>query len=544
MKSLKLYTSTMLLGIAMAGGVTVPGHATDDTYVATAGKNVVKVAQGELQGFQDRGIATFRGVPYAKAARFMPPSAPDTWSGVKLATNYGAVCPVPDMPAVSTDEQFNPHRYFPQSENCQFLNVWTPEASTASKRPVLVFLHGGGFTNGSSIEGEGYDGRNFAELGDAVVVTLNHRLNVLGALDLSSFGDRYKTSGNPGMRDVVAALEWVRQNVAQFGGDPANVTIMGQSGGGSKVRALMGMPDAKDLFSKSIVMSGTGSSAANSKEISAAITKHTIENLGLTTTDIAQIETIPYQTLLAAGNKALKQAEADGVGKSIGWRPSVDGSFIPVDPVQNWAQYSGDKPLLIGNVMEETTTIIGNDNTKLYSDNWTKWTEQQVISKLKERYGDKAEGIANDWKKTYPHDPLSRVLVFANATRAGVLAAADTKVKSGSAPVFVYLYKWNPPVLDGIAGAWHVADVPMALFNADRTPQSFGGGEAGRSMSFDVARSWVNFVRSGNPSNPGLPDWTAYTPDNSATMVLDDYSILGVQHDKTLLSLMTIQNKS
>jgi len=545
MRSLKDYASTLLLGIALSAGCHSFSSASDDTYVATAGEAVVKTAQGELQGFRDRGVYTFRGVPYAKAARFMAPTAPDAWSGVRLATNYGAVCPVPDMTAVSTDEQFNPHRYLPASENCQSLNIWTPEASGAKKRPVLVFLHGGGFTNGSSIEGEGYDGRNFADLGDAVVVTLNHRLNVLGALDLSAFGDRYKASSNPGMRDIVAALQWVHQNINMFGGDPANVTIMGQSGGGGKVRTLMGIADAKDLFAKAIVMSGTGSSAANPKDVSAAIAKHTLENLGLTAETVAQIETTPYPALLAASMKALKQTEADGLGKAISWRPSVDGSFIPADPVtEGWQKYSSDKPLMIGNVMEETTTVIGNNNSALYADNWTKWSKDQVLSKLTEKFGAKAQGIADAWQTAYPRDPLSRVLVFANATRTGVLGAADVKVKSGAAPVFVYLYKWNPPVLDGIAGAWHVSDVPMALYNADRTPQSFGGGEAARSMSFDMARSWINFMRTSNPSNPGIPDWTAYTPENGATMLFDDYTILGRQHDKALLDLMGNPNKS
>lgn len=526
------------MGLALGGGLTQSALASDDAFVATAGQAVVRVTQGQLMGFRDKGIYTFRGVPYAKAARFMPPEAPDSWNGVRLAMNYGENCPIPEQTTVSLDEQFNTHRYFPQNENCQFLNVWSPGLSTAAKRPVLVFIHGGGFTNGSGIEGEGYDGRNLAELGDMVVVTLNHRLNVLGALDLSAFGGRYAQASNAGMRDVVAALKWVNANVAQFGGDPQNVTIMGQSGGGGKVRFLMGIPEAKDLFAKAVVMSGVGSSAALPRDVGTAIAKYTVQNLGLNARSIDKIATVSYPALLAAGVKALQQVEQAGLGTAA-WRPTVDGTFAPTDPQgDGWAKYSADKPLLIGNVLEENNTIIRNNNTSLFADNWTKWSDEQAMAKLRERYGDRAAAIAAEWKKAYPRDPLSRALFFAEPNRSGSVAAADFKTKSGRGPVYVYLYKWNPPVLDGIAGAWHVADVHMALYNAERLPQSFGGGEAARSMSYDFARSFVNFARNGNPGHSGLPDWPAFTSDNGATMVFDDYNTLGNKHDKALMDLV------
>jgi len=517
--------------------------ASDDTFVATAGQAVVKVTQGQLMGFRDRGIYTFRGVPYAKAARFMPPEAPDSWNGVRLAMNYGEICPVPDQITVSLDEQFNAHRYFPQNENCQFLNVWSPGLSTAAKRPVLVFIHGGGFTNGSSIEGEGYDGRNLAELADMVVVTLNHRLNVLGALDLTAFGPKYAQASNAGMRDVAAALKWVNINIAQFGGDPQNVTIMGQSGGGGKVRVLMGIPEAKDLFGKSIVMSGVGSNAAYPKNVATAVAKYTVQNLGLNAKTIDRITTVPYQTLLAAGIKAMQQVEKDGLATAISWRPTVDGTFVPADPVTDgWAKYSADKPLLIGNVLEEMNTIIRNNNSTFYADNWATWNEQRTMSKLSERFGGKAAAVAAEWKKAYPRDPLSRAFVFSEANRAGTVAAAEFKTRNGRAPVYVYLYKWDPPVLDGVAGAWHVSDVHMAMFNTDLQPQSFGGGEAARSMSYDVARAFASFARTGKPGHSGLPDWPAFTADNHATMLFDDYNTVGINHDKALLDLMTKPN--
>jgi para-nitrobenzyl esterase len=543
MRQLQQLATAVVLGLTFSGGLQQAAHASDDSFIASAGQGVVRVAQGQLMGFRDKGVYTFRGVPYAKATRFMPPEAPDSWNGVRLAMNYSEICPVPEQTTVSNDEQFNTHRYLPENENCQFLNVWTPSLTNVGKHPVLVFIHGGGFTNGSSIEGEGYDGRNLAELGDLVVVTLNHRLNVLGALDLSAFGPRYAQASNAGMRDVVAALKWVHANIVQFGGDPQNVTIMGQSGGGGKVRFLMGNPEAQDLFAKSIVMSGVGSIAAYPKTVGAAIAKYTVQYLGLDAKTIDRIATVPYPALLAAGEKAMKQVEKDGLAANLAWRPTIDGTFMSIDPQQEgWAKYSADKPLLIGNVLEEQTTIIGNNNSALFADNWTQWTDEQAMAKLGERFRDRAAAIAAEWKKAYPRDPLSRALFFSQANRAGSLAAAALKAKNGQAPVYLYVYKWNPPVLDGVAGAWHVADVHMALFNADRVPQSFGGGEAARSMSYDVARAWANFARAGNPGHAGLPTWPAFTPENAATMLFDDYSTVGINHDKALLDLVTRTN--
>jgi para-nitrobenzyl esterase len=270
--------------------------------------------------------------------------------------------------------------------------------------------------------------------------------------------------------------------------------------------------------------------------VGAAIAKHTLENLGLTAKTADKILTVPYAQLEAAGEKAMKQLEKDGLGAGIAWRPTVDGTAIPTDPqADGWAAYAGDKPLLIGNVLEEMNTVLRNPNTAFYADNWAKWDDAKAMAKLTERFGDRASAVAAAWKKAYPRDSLSRAYVFADTNRAATLAAAELKQKNGKAPVYVYLYKWNPPVLDGLAGSWHVADVHMAFFNTERQPQSFGGGEAARAMSYQMARSWTNFARTGNPGHAGLPEWPAYTPANNATLLFDDYSTLGVNHDKALL---------
>ncbi|MGD8897687.1 MAG: carboxylesterase family protein, partial [Acidobacteriota bacterium] len=220
----------LLMVVLVSAGVSVHARA-DDPFVASLSVAVANTNSGQLQGFVKNGIYTYRGVPYAKAERFMAPRPVDSWEGVRTALTYGEICPVPPMTAVANDELFNPHRYFPQNENCQFLNIWTPGIQDNKKRPVMVWLHGGGFTNGSSIEMDAYDGENLSRKGDVVVVSLNHRLNVLGYLDLSAYGEKYKYSGNVGVADLVAALRWVHDNIAEFGGDPDNVTVFGQSGG-------------------------------------------------------------------------------------------------------------------------------------------------------------------------------------------------------------------------------------------------------------------------------------------------------------------------
>ncbi len=539
MTSINRIVAGLSLVLTLAAGASTMARAGDETFVATSGQALVKVAQGQLMGFRDHEIYTFRGVPYARTSRFMPPQAPASWDGVRLAMNYGEICPVPEQKTVSIDEQWNAHRYLPQNEACQYLNIWTPGLQPNAKRPVIVFLHGGGFTNGSSVEGDGYDGRNLAALGDVVMVSLNHRLNVLGALDLSAYGPKFAQSSNLGMRDIVAALEWVNANIGQFGGDPANVTIVGQSGGGGKVRVLLGNPHAKDLFARAIIMSGVGSAAAYPKAVGTAIARHTLENLGLNAKSADKLLTVPYADLEAAGEKAMKQLEKDGLGAGVQWRPTVDGTFIASDPqADGWAAFSADKPLLIGNVLEEMNTVLRNPNTAFFADNWARWSDETAMKKLTEKYGDRAPAIAAAWRKAYPRDPLARALMFADTNRAATLAAAGLKATHGKAKVYVYLYKWNPPVLDGVAGSWHVADVHMAFFNVDRQPQSFGGGQAARSMSFSMARSWINFARSGNPAHAGLPDWPAYTPENGATLLFDDYPTVGLAHDKALIDLI------
>jgi para-nitrobenzyl esterase len=536
-----LMTRLALSGALLALGATgALAQSADAPFVATAAEGVVTTAQGDLLGFTDDGVYTYRGVPYAKAPRFMAPEAPDAWEGLRLAMNYGESCPIPRMDAVAGDEQFNPHRYLPENEACQFLSIWTPRVNDSGKRPVMVWIHGGGFTNGSAIEQDSYDGRNLAEKGDVVVVSLNHRLNALGMLDLSAYGDRYAASANTGLADIVAALEWVRDNIAAFGGDPENVTTFGQSGGGSKVRILMGIPSADGLFDKAIVQSGASiDSATIGQEVAQAIAARTVENLGLTAESIQDIESIPYEQLITAANEALDRVEADGLWTNASYRPSVDGSFIPADPVNvGWAQYSSDVPLLIGNVLNEFETIITKDPGELLADNKRNWTPEKTAEKLGERFGDDAEAIAAAWSEAYPDFAPQDAYFFDTSRRYGVIHHANLKAEQGGAPVYTWVMSWQSPVLDGVAGAWHCAEIPHVFDNVELVPQATGGGDDAKAVAHVISQAWINFARFGDPNHGSLPLWPAYTPENGATMIFNNVSDVRFHHDQKIMDIL------
>ena len=347
----------------------MPLHAAAETFTASTDKTVVETSRGRLLGALDDGVYSYPGVPYARAERFMPAEDVQPWKGVRPAVTYGENCFIPQMTAVAGDELFNPHRYLPMSENCQFVNVWTPGIKDGKKRPVMVWIHGGGFTNGSGIELTSYDGHNLSKEGDVVVVTLNHRLNVLGFLDLSAYGDEYKTSGNASVTDLVAALKWVNHNIEAFGGDPDNVTIFGQSGGGYKVRALMGTPAAKGLFGKAIVQSGSRVDSVTDQASSRKVAELTLANLGLKAEDIGQLAEMDYYKLLAAANQALKDAAAQGA-KDARYAPVQDGEYIPENPVgDRWVDQARDIPLMVGNTLNEFETVIRNKVGDLVADN-------------------------------------------------------------------------------------------------------------------------------------------------------------------------------
>jgi len=415
----------------------------DDPGIVT-GKNiaVVQTAYGAVRGYIHSGIYTFKGIPYGKAARFMPAEKPASWKGVRSSLAYGPVCPT-NQSTVFSDEfafafQSNPGQ---SDENCLNLNIWTKKTGDGEKKPVMVFLHGGGFASGSSIEYPSYDGESLSKKGDVVIVSINHRLNVLGFLDLSAYGEKYKYSANLGAMDMVAALAWVKENIAGFGGDAGNVTIFGQSGGGAKVTCLMNAPQAKGLFNKAIVQSGSYLNHFLEDSIAKKVSAALLQELKLQPNQADSLQKIPYELLSAAALKALKKVEqtlkpADMPNFGLEWLPVHDGNFLPYQPAEAVAIALSKKiPLLVGSCKNEYNPFIpGSRGISLDS----------AKAKLQKRYGDKTEAYIAAVKKAYPEtvkpsDYIDVDLLF----RPLVIEQADKKSIPGAAPVYMYLFKWQ-----------------------------------------------------------------------------------------------------
>ena len=486
---------------------------------------IADTVSGQVMGFMDEDTYAFLGIPYATAERFEEPQDVEPWEGVRSAQAYGTVSPIPDQTEVGADEMVWPHRYWIQNENCQNLNVWTQSLDTEAKKPVLVFFHGGGYTNGSSIESASYDGKNLSDYGDVVVVTVNHRLNVLGFLDLTAYGDEYADSANLGIKDLVASLEWVQENIANFGGDPDNVTIFGQSGGGGKVTTLMRTPAAEGLFDKAICISGI--SAGSTPEEAQAVAPILLEKLGLDETQVDELKTMDYHTLIAAATEACDEA-------GVSWGPENDGEYI-LDEYCDWAN---DIPFMAGTTFSE------------FSYNWqydgahkNDWTEEEAMANLTELYGDSAEAIAEEFQKVFPGRNIADAYFYAasNATgisRMGVENILNEKLENATAPVYEYLFDYEAPVNGGIL-AFHCTDLSYMFHNVDIpvVTRATGGDETAHKVQDEIASAVLAFAATGDPSTDTL-EWAPYTTDEKNIMVFSDESACTILGDEQLCALM------
>lgn len=482
---------------------------------------VVDTAQGQLMGFMNEGTYAFLGIPYAQAGRFEVPQKVEPWEGVRRAQSYGTICPIQNQTEVGADEFAWPHRYWPQNENCMNLNVWTQSLDAAAKRPVIVFFHGGGYRNGSSIESAAYDGKNLSAYGDVVVVTVNHRLNILGFMDLSDYGEAYAGTANLGMQDLVCSLEWIQENIENFGGDPANVTIFGQSGGGGKVNALLRMPSAEGLFHRAAVMSssyGTIDKATNN-----AIVDATLVNLGLDSVDA--LKDYDYYNLINAA-----QAACTEVGTN--WTPEADGTILQAD-LCDWAN---DIPYMASTVFAEF-----NYNWNFDGPWKNTWTDEEALGYLTEKYGEAAEGIAEAFKAVYPEKPLADAYFYYAAgriiSRQGVETVLADKLANATAPCYEYLFYFEAPVNGGIL-PFHCSDLIYLFHNVDIPVISIatGGGEDAHKMQDTMADAFLAFAATGDPSTESLA-WAPYTAEEKNIMVFDKESECRVLGDEELYTL-------
>lgn len=499
---------------------------------AGSGKAVVETTSGKVGGYIRNGIFTYKGIPYGAPvggeARFMPPQKPKPWTGVRSSMQYGQVSPQVARTGWANDEEawlFSWDDGIP-GEDCLRVNVWTPGINDNKKRPVMVWLHGGGFQAGSGQELPSYDGENLAKRGDVVVVSLNHRLAVLGYLNLAEIGGaKYASAANVGNLDLVAALEWVRDNITNFGGDPGNVTIFGQSGGGGKVSSLMAMPSAKGLFHKAIVESGSGLRMVR-PETSAKLAAAVLAELGLSASQLDQLHKVPVQKLIDAGAAAMRKVGGAGGPARVynrnadraGWGPTVDGRILPQHPFDPVAPaISANIPMIIGTNLNEFTNGIGNPNVDAM-------TEAELAERVKAMYGDRSAAIIAAYRKANPKAKPFDLFSFISSvsTRQNAVAQAELKAAQNAAPAYLYLFTWQTPVLDGRPKAFHCAELAFVFDNVDRCVNMTGGGAEARALAAKMSEAWIAFARKGDPNHAGLPKWPAFTADKGATMIFDN----------------------
>lgn len=533
----------LLVSICLAASLFLAGCISSGATHKAAG--IVQTKYGALQGNVSGGIFSFLGVPYAEAKeRFVPASKVRPWSGIRNATEYGSI-------SLQSSATGFPTSAGKMENNCQNLNIWTPGID-GKKRAVMVWLHGGGFSSGSAQESPAYNGENLSRKGDIVVVSVNHRLNIMGHLDLSVYGGKYKYSANVGIQDIIDSLKWVKDNIASFGGDPANVTLFGESGGGAKILALMTSPYAKGLFQKGIVESGaTESMGVNFTTLSASrrLGEVTLANLGIAKDDIDAIQAVPYDKLVeetqkamvkTAGEFGLKGALSGEV--SMDWEPVVDGDFLPTNPVtaDSFAAAGKDIPLLIGTNLNEwaaMSLLMGPDRGKTFSG-------EELEQRLKTTYGDNKDSVVEEFLKAYPDKTKLDALYFDAFLRLPLLKIMTHKADQNGAPVYAYVFTYGSPL------AFHTAEIPYVFNNVNiASPISAAGTKTdaekkeSEQVADTVSSAWITFAKTGKPAAASLPNWEAYTRADGATMVLDVKSFLGHGHDRNLIKILAPEYK-
>ena len=478
--------------------------------------NIEPVAQtthGPVRGDIESGMLTFKGVRYGRdtsTTRFAAPQESQPWQEVVSAERFGDTCPqTPTGNPGGLFTSWQPEPAPGMSEDCLFLNVWTPALNDDGKRPVMVWFHGGGFSSGSG-SSRAYDGVRLASRGDVVVVTVNHRLNVLGYLALGHYGKEFEDSAVAGVLDMVLALEWVRDNIAVFGGDPNNVMIFGESGGGAKVSTLLATEKARGLFHRAVVQSGAMIRFPDTGKAQDAADK-VLENLGLDRDSVTKIKTLP--------EAAIRRAYA---GTGAATAPTIDGKTLTRHPFEPDAAPSGrDVPLMLGTNRTENSLFVGAANPDVFNMTW-----EELPGALKGALPDhNPQAIIAGYKKLEPN--ADAVDIFFEATSdarwlAGHRIQAQRKVEQGGAPVWLYLFNWDTPVDGGKWRSPHALEIGFVFDNV-RYSQSMSGSGAEQQRVADImADTWIAFARNGDPNNPNIPTWQPYNLDSRPVMVFSE----------------------
>ncbi len=445
---------------------------------------VANTVYGKVQGYRDGDVYTFKGIPYAKAERFMPPTKPDAFDGVVKCRVYGPKAPqgqtlaFRNAPQSDNDFGFQFNLEPMDEKRCLVLNVWTKGLDDGKKRPVFVWFHGGGFATGSGHDLPCYEGRALAEKGDIVVVTVNHRLNVLGFFDMSGLGGRYAESANLGMQDLVKSLEWIHDNITEFGGDPDCVTIGGQSGGGGKVSTVMMMPSAKGLFHRAIVQSGSFA-RHNVNENGKLYAQALLNELGLKQDDVEGLNAVPYDKLVDAVNKSVRIVNmtlaAQGKRPAMGMMgPVLDGKYVVAPGFENSApEVSRDVPMMIGWNFNEFDFVGGKEDTMF---------------------------------------------------RDSAIRQARNKAAQGDADAYLYMFNWKPA--GNTLGACHGMELPFMFNNIELQPEMTGATKDAYELADKMSDAWIAFIKTGSPNGKGLPKWEPFNAETQPTMIFDNKSYL------------------
>lgn len=495
---------------------------------------IVETNAGKLRGTIERHVYAFKGIHYGESTggknRFLPPIPVKPWTGIRDAYDFGPIAPqfgalVDCIEEVSDERITGMRRHLPQSEDCLVLNLWTPSLNDGGKRPVMVWLHGRGFAEGAGSE-ISYNGADLARTGDVVVITINHRLNVFGYLHLADIaGKDYEGSGVAGMLDAVLALKWVHDNVEKFGGDPGNVTIFGESGGGVKVSTLLAMPSAKGLLHRAIIQSGPGIAGFEAKNAS-VLTEQLLAKLNINKNEITKLQELPFEQVknaardignaLVAGRPVgrLTGARTGGV---MDFRPVVEGKYFPVHPFLPVAAPAiADVPVLIGTNRHESALFLATDPKRITL------TEEDLKKRLLPILGNKCDNIVNVYRKNRPSATPWDLLVAINSEgmRRASVTLAERKSESGGAPVYMYLFTYESGYLNGIFKSCHFMEIGFVFNHVDDVPLS-GSRQDKYELAEKMSKAWISFARTGNPNHPELPKWAPYTTKNRATMLFD-----------------------